>query len=698
MQDIDDSQDTEDSRDIDMILSSVPSRYSLPFNHLPNDSASRSPSNSPRKQNNPPNSTSLTPLLVDDPVFRMHHSSDNHVEPIFNSQDGLPQTDCQGAQGLARCWMVLLNIWVTICPPSFRKVFSTLSWLAIPMGFSFTFSLTVFAINPMMAGLSSSPAYAAAGTLISTWMSFVSTYWCSWLYGVAIDLSEKLGEWQAESQALSSSLNEETGLWDLSQTVPFGISNKKALIEISNLYSLIMAIGVSIPATLLIIFAEPLFIHVFGQEPGVANIAQRYFNLLAFAILPLMARVSLEQVMFSFKKTTLAAAIAIVSFIISLFISIAFGYGIQIGSYTFPELGPEGFALGVVIDAWVAAIAYGIVVALDKDCKQFNFFEISLEKIRQHRGLLITLLRQGFGISSTVAMDLFLTLAIGLFSGRISTIAQAAMSYCLQLIYFAFVFIQVFGMTCAQQISRFIGAHSYQEAKDTGKYGILTTFIWLAPLLIFFAAYPRSLGFISGTASPPILHILTGLAPSMFIATLLDALRYNMLQQTRPLKDLAVPNAITFVGMVTTIGLTGGLGLGTSLGIEGIGIGYLLGIMLTTFLMFLRWLFDWNKPEIFAQPTMIAQPATGFLDSCCSFFGAGQRRAQPELSVLATTSIQDVLEDEDDIEIIAIAGTPQTSIWQSCHSVWQSCVRWCSSASDEYNQELSPMQTLITHQ
>lgn len=597
--------------------------------------------------------TEKTPLL------------DNNLELILTPNT--TEADNPNHTRIGDYWLVLMNILASVFPKAFRKVFIKHSKLAIPMGLSFTFSLQIFIITILMDGLSPSIAYAAAGTLISTWTNFVCTYWMSWLYGVSLDVSQKVKHWKRIDR--NNNIEE--------------LTSAKAAIEITNIYSLLMALTVSIPATLLIAFGASIFVSIFGQNATVAALAQRYFNVYGFAVLPLMGRISFEQIMFGFKKTLIAALIAITSFMIGLFISIALSRGITIGTLTFPDLGPEGLAIGATIDAWIVFIAYGIVVALDKDCRQFNFFDVSWNKITHHLAILKSLLNNGFVMSSTVIMDLITPLCTGIFSGRVSTMAQAAMSYCLSVIYFAFIFIQTFGMTCGQQISRYIGSREWDKAKNAGKYGPLTVFLWLAPILVFFSAYPKALEFVPGESNAAIQHILHFLAPTMLIGTLWNTLSYNLLQQTRPLEDFWVPNLIMATGTGAMIGSAAGLGLETSAGIFGIGLSYFLG-MLAIFIGLLgRLWFDWKK---FGEPDMVTEaavpeamvnPPRSTRPSWGSFFSSHPSLPQPPS--MTTVTIQDT---SDDLTIIP-APQVQHGMWDRCSALFTNCTRWWARPSTQ---------------
>jgi hypothetical protein len=73
------------------------------------------------------------------------------------------------------------------------------------------------------------------------------------------------------------------------------------------------------------------------------------------------------------------------------------------------------------------------------------------------------------------------------------------------------------------------------------------------------------------------------------MGVILDAIRFNLLQQFRALDDFFVTSIIAFFGLSSGILLAAVLGFKTPLDIDGVGIGYTLGVMITAVLLGLRW-------------------------------------------------------------------------------------------------------------
>jgi Na+-driven multidrug efflux pump len=212
-----------------------------------------------------------------------------------------------------------------------------------------------------------------------------------------------------------------------------------------------------------------------------------------------------------------------------------------------------------------------------------------LSRFKNNSRDILSLLKTGGAISFTVALELGMTLAVGIFSGLIDVQAQSAMTYNMQFMYFEFIGLAALSFSTTQEISRLLGAGQPINASRFGRYGLLTTLSYLAPIPILFAVYPNALIGISGGAEEPVKKILSSLVPIMSIGVLIDIVRYNLLQQTRAFNDLIVPNIIAGLGLGSGIALSWALGLQTNLGIDGVGTGYTLGIALTTTPLLIRW-------------------------------------------------------------------------------------------------------------
>ena len=114
-------------------------------------------------------------------------------------------------------------------------------------------------------------------------------------------------------------------------------------------------------------------------------------------------------------------------------------------------------------------------------------------------------------------------------------------------------------------------------------------------------------------------QILQYLAPIIFIGTIFDAARFNMLQQLRILGDVKGSTIISSAFLAIGMGSATLLGLKTELGIYGVAAGYTGGILLATSAVLYRWV---NRIEPSAIEAFHQKPKTTNNDGhcCISFF------------------------------------------------------------------------------
>lgn len=314
---------------------------------------------------------------------------------------------------------------------SFLAAFKRISSIAIPMGLSFTFSFEVFLAVLLLQLLSESEEDTAAASLVSTMMSFVSTLAMSPLFAASIDLTKKLGEWREERK--TESAQEEIARRSIQELYPAPEKElKREKIEVVNINAMLMGTVLMLPAVTTLYYSNSILTSVFHQDSAVARSAQQFLRPYAFAIPGLMARITFEQVIFSFGKAKAAMWMALASFSVGASLSILFGFG----KPGFPAMRQKGVALGFVVESYLTALSYGLFVKFNQDCKEFNFYKVSIDRIRRNLDNLLDIVRMGMMIDFTAAIELLLTLSVVIFSGLLGTEQEAAMSYCMQFIYF----------------------------------------------------------------------------------------------------------------------------------------------------------------------------------------------------------------------------------------------------------------------
>ncbi len=519
---------------------------------------------------------------------------------------------------------------------SFWDIFKHISKVGIPMCFSFTFCFEVYSSVLLLQLVSQSEDDTAAATLVSTIMNTFCIISMSPVLSVINVLSLKLAEWKEQQNGSQFSTLADDDNEDTINLM--AIPGLKEQIESIGPYAFLMAAAVSVPCWASLYFSRAIMTTVFHQQDSVARSAERFLRPYSFAVPALMLRVSLGMIMLSFGKNKEAMGFALATFGMGLGLAILLGFGFKF----FPELDQTGVALGFVVETYLVTLLYALFVKFNKECKEFNFFQISWNILKRNTDVLMEMFRYGAAFFVSYSVDLSATLVIGIYSGLLGVIQQSAMSYSLQAVFFVFIFLAALSMTSMQEVTRAMSVKNSQTdpvqshrlaqfVVQLSRGGLITSLIYLAPFTVAIAAYPKALEFISGGASPEVHQQLKTLMPIMGLEIILDIVRYNLLQQSRAFKDLTIPIVIAFCGMVGVIALSALFGFVADLGIDGIAMGFAMGIGFAAAALFFRWVSQCNILITEADPERqpLARPDSTQNNSCIrslfSFFGCSQQ-------------------------------------------------------------------------
>ncbi|KTC80553.1 multidrug efflux protein [Legionella cherrii] len=456
-------------------------------------------------------------------------------------------------------------------------VFKSLSSLSVPMALSFTFSFEIFLIVVLLNALSENEDEAASATLISTMINTLLVVGMAPLFSMSVVASNKIGELtEAEKEG---------------ETNEVVLQEKREYIAGINRNGLWLSAVLTPPIMAGMIFSKPLLTTIFGQNDQVAEITQHFLRVYSPAVAGVLTRISTEQMMFSFGRSKPAMFMGFASLLVGTGISSWLGFG----GLGVPKMRGDGVAIGYVIEAYLTSLAYALYLAKHKDFSQYEFFKI-FKKFSGQFAQLKELLEIGGSITFSVASEMAMSLSVSILSGMLGTKEQSVITDLNQYIFFNFLLLAGFGQGNSQELNRLIGARKYENASSMGKYGLLTTLIYTAPVPLFFAVMPGVL--VMGNNPGEVKDMLKYLAPIMSAGVILDSARYNLLQQLRVLRDLRGSTMISVSAL--SLGITGSalLGLKTKLGIYGVVAGYTGGVIIALPGLAYRWRNRINAEKI----------------------------------------------------------------------------------------------------
>lgn len=484
-----------------------------------------------------------------------------------------------------------------------RDIFKHISSLALPMAASYTFSLEMWLLVFFLSRLNQDKEHEASIALITNMINSLVVTGISPILAMSIVSGRHIGELKNEENK-----GEDGAILQL----------KKEEIASTNYHGLAIA-GVMTPTIVLpLVFSNFILADIFKQDLAVAKITQDFTRPYALAIPGLMLRICSEQTMCGFGKTKPAMFMGLANFSIGMGLTAALGLG-KLGA---PKLNETGILIGYIAEAYLTAIAYSAYIAAHPFFKNYPFFRP--RNLRVNLPAFKKLLQLGGGILAGNIVEMLSMLVLGIFAGRIGVLEQSAFASTMQIVLFTFLLQAAFGLACCQEMSRQIGEKLYINASRIGRYSIPTTLVFVMPLPIILSIVPKLLTDVLGQDDQDVQEILPKLIPIMATSIALDAARFGLLQQLRTLGDGNKATLVSSAGLVTGTFLSWCLGFRTNLGIYGVALGFVLGVLIATLGLFMRWQSRIKPAEIESYQNSItnARQQTSYLLSDFSFFAS----------------------------------------------------------------------------
>lgn len=478
----------------------------------------------------------------------------------------------------------------------FLKTFQRTSTLALQMSASFTIGMQIVILVSFLSRINRDEEHIAAISLITSMINATILIGSSPLFTIGNIVSEELG-------AVRDAITTDTESLQLKR------DHLSAVVRNGLLVSSVMVP----PMILSLVFSKTILRSVFNQNEQVAEIAQSFLRPYAINVPGMMFRLLTEQVIFGFARTKHAMIISLTDFVTCMSIGGILAFG-ALGS---PKLANTGILIGCIAETYLTASAYSLYIAKNPRFELFHFFNFS-RPLAPYLDQLQAICKAGGACFLTMTIETVMSFVISALAGVLGTNQQAAITTIMQITLFSTLLQIAFGQTCANEISRAIGEKQYKIASRLGKYGLISSTIFTTPTPLILASYPPLLMSIIGSDNESIAQILHYLAPIIFVGSILDSVRFNLLQQLRVLDDAKVSALVSSTCLTIGMGLSALLGLKSNLGIYGVGIGYSTGILMATLCLFTRWL-----PRI--EPKAIEENRKNDIQSnplanCCSAF------------------------------------------------------------------------------
>ena len=299
----------------------------------------------------------------------------------------------------------------------------------------------------------------------------------------------------------------------------------------------ILAVGLMLPSTLLLLPAEPL-LTFFRQPPEVVPLAAAYIRICIPGLLPFYCFVVLRQSMQAMERLR---PIVITIVVVNLFNLVA-DWALVFGAGPIPQLGPIG-------SAWASTVArtllFLVLIVLGRAELGPLIGRFDREALRLEP--LWRIIRLGTPIGLQVQLEIVAFAAIALLMGWFGTVQMAAHQVAINLASLTFMVPLGVGSATAVRVGQAIGAGNDEGARRAAYSGLLigVSFMTMAAAAFIFA--PRLLA-SAYTSVEEVLLLASLFLPIAGFFQVFDGIQVVSAGALRGAGDTRAPMLVNIVG------------------------------------------------------------------------------------------------------------------------------------------------------
>ncbi len=350
---------------------------------------------------------------------------------------------------------------------------------------------------------------------------------------------------------------------------------------------LIVAIVLSLPASLFVWYASPLLL-LMGQEATVVDLATPFLRALMLSVLPVLWFSVLRSFVAALSRTTVIMVITITTVGLNYLLAI----GLVHGRFGLPAMGVQGAGWALTIASWFMFIVLFAYIYFKPDLRGYGLFR---NRLRIDKALCFDIVKLGLPVAGIVFLEAGLFMTISILSGVLGTEILAAHQVLMGWVAMAFVIGLGLAEATMIRVALGMGRKSLATARQAGVVGITLGISILALLVVVplgFAETIVSVFLQKDDASFTTISILvTRLLLIVAVFQVFDGLQAIASRALRAMKDTVVPLWLAGFGY-WVLGIGGGclLAFPLQLGVTGLWLGLAAGLIVTASLLTWRFL------------------------------------------------------------------------------------------------------------
>ena len=366
-------------------------------------------------------------------------------------------------------------------------------------------------------------------------------------------------------------------------------SNTKSIL--SN--GILVCIFLGAVLTIIVLIAKPI-IYYMGQSEEVVNLAYPYITLVAISLFPLIIFQSFKQ----FSDGLSFTKIAMISTVIANLINVVINYILIYGKFGFPKLELVGAGIGTLISRVIMVL---IIIYLIKSNPKINQYLDNLFSLKYSSIITKKIINLGYPSALQMMFEVGFFISGIWVCGIIGINYQAANQIALNLSSLTFMVALGFSVAATIRIGNQKGLNDYKNLKRIAISIFLITILIELIFALIFIIFSDLLPwlYLENNNNFDVLETVSLASKLLIIVALFqifDGIQIVAQGALRGIQDVKIPSMICFLSyIVFGVPIMIYLGLYTHLKATGVWIGFLIGLIIASILLSIRFFNKCNS-------------------------------------------------------------------------------------------------------
>ena len=345
--------------------------------------------------------------------------------------------------------------------------------------------------------------------------------------------------------------------------------------------------------TIIVLIAKPI-IYYMGQSEEVVNLAYPYITLVAISLFPLIIFQSFKQ----FSDGLSFTKIAMISTVIANLINVVINYILIYGKFGFPKLELVGAGIGTLISRVIMVL---IIIYFIKSNPKINQYLDNLFSLKYSSIITKKIINLGYPSALQMMFEVGFFISGIWVCGIIGINYQAANQIALNLSSLTFMVALGLSVAATIRIGNQKGLNDYKNLKRIAISIFLITILIELIFALIFIIFSDLLPwlYLENNNNFDVLETVSLASKLLIIVALFqifDGIQIVAQGVLRGIQDVKIPSMICFLSyIIFGVPIMIYLGLYTHLKATGVWIGFLIGLIIASILLSIRFFNKCNS-------------------------------------------------------------------------------------------------------